>query len=79
MSRRAAQAGRSRAPAQTPHEYQADLDRQFPELEPDLTGLTSAFVKARYSRQAVEKEDAEAAKPLWQRIKARLQRRRRTV
>jgi hypothetical protein len=79
MSRRAAQAGRLREPGQTPHEYQAALDQQFPELEPDLTGLTSAFVKARYSRQSVEKEDVAAVKPLWQRIKAILQRRRRTL
>lgn len=77
ISRRAAEAGRPREPGQTPHEYQADLDRQFPELEPDLAGLTSAFVKARYSRRPVEEEDVAEAKPFWQRIKALLQRRRR--
>jgi hypothetical protein len=79
MARRAAQAGRSRQPGQTPHEYQVELDERFPELEPDLAGLTSAFVQARYSSQTVDKEDAAAAKPLWQRIKALLQRRRRRL
>lgn len=78
MSRRAAQAGRSREPGQTPHEYLIDLDHYFPELEPDLAGLTRAFVKARYSGQSVKKEDVVAVRPLWQRIKAFLQRRRRS-
>ena len=75
-ARRASQAGQSRAPGETPYEYQASLDRQFPELEPDLEGLTDAFVEARYSQRPVQKEDALAVKPLWQRIKAALQRRR---
>jgi hypothetical protein len=74
--RRAAQAGQPRGTAQTPYEYQAELDRRFPELEPDLEGLTEAFVGARYSRRSVEKEEAAAAKTLWQRIKAVLLRRR---
>jgi hypothetical protein len=77
--RRAAQAGQPREAAQTPYEYQAELDRRFPELEPDLEGLTEAFVEARYSRQTVEKEEAAAVKTLWQRIKAALVRRRRQV
>jgi hypothetical protein len=75
-TRRASQAGRSREPGETPYEYQSTLDRQFPELEPDLEGLTDAFVKARYSQRPVEAGDAAAIKPLWQRIKAALQRRR---
>jgi len=79
MSRRAAQAGRPREPSQTPHEYLTNLDQHFPDLEPDLTGLTGAFVTARYSRRPIEEEDAAAAKPLWQRIKARLRRRRLTM
>ena len=74
--RRAAQAGKPRAAGQTPYEYQADLDQRFPELEPDLEGLTEAFVGARYSPQPVQREDADAVKPLWQRIKAALRRRR---
>jgi hypothetical protein len=75
--RRAAQAGQPRGSAQTPYEYQAELDRRFPEIEPDLDGLTEAFVEARYSRQPVQEEEAAAVKTLWQRIKAALVRRRR--
>jgi hypothetical protein len=76
VERRAAQAGQPRRPGQTPYEYQDALDTRFPDLEPDLTGLTEAFVRARYSPQSIDREDADAAKPLWQRIKAALRRRR---
>jgi hypothetical protein len=75
-ARRASQAGQSRAPGETPYEYRAVLDQQFPELEPDLEGLTDAFVEARYSQRPVQQQEAMAVKPLWQRIKAALQRRR---
>jgi hypothetical protein len=75
-ARRAAQAGQPRGPGQTPFEYQAALDRQFPELEPDLEGLTEAFVQARYSNRTVAQQEAEAVKPLWQRIRAALRRKR---
>jgi hypothetical protein len=76
IAKRAAQAGQPRRPGQTPYEFQLALDDRFPDLEPDLADLTDAFVKARYSRRAIEQEDADAVKPLWQRIKAALRRRR---
>jgi hypothetical protein len=75
-ARRAAQAGQPRRPAQTPYEYEATLGEQFPDLEPDLSGLTEAFVEARYGRELMQAEDVERVKPLWQRIKAALRRRR---
>ena len=75
-ARRAAQAGQARKAGQTPHEYQVELESQFPDLEPDLSGLTDAFVQARYNYRPVHKEEAEAVKPLWQRIKSALRRRR---
>jgi hypothetical protein len=74
--RRAEQAGQARRPGQTPYEYQADLRERFSDLEPDLGDLTEGFVKARYSQHAVEREDAEAVKGPWQRIKAALRQRR---
>lgn len=74
--RRAAGAGQPRRPGQTPYEYRQSLDEQFPELEPDLTGLTDAFIAARYSAEPVEEEDAQEVKPLWQRIKVALRQRR---
>lgn len=74
--RRAAQAGQARRSGETPYEYHGVLEERFPELEPDLDGLTESFVVARYSNQPVHREDAEAVRPLWQRIKAALRRRR---
>jgi hypothetical protein len=74
--RRGGEAGQPRNPGQTPYEYEADLGERFTELEPDLSGLTEAFVRARYSYEAVETADAEAVKPLWQRLKAALRRAR---
>ena len=74
--RRAADAGQPRRPGQTPYEYRQLLDERFPELEPDLEGLTDAFVAARYSAEPVEEEDAQQVKPLWQRIKVALRQRR---
>jgi hypothetical protein len=75
-TRRAAQAGQPRGESETPYEYQASLDQRYPDLEPDLEGLTDAFVQARYSAEPLAKEDATAVKPLWQRLKAVLRRRR---
>jgi len=75
--RRAARAGQPRRPAQTPYEYEAELDKALPELEPDLSGLTGAFMTARYSPQPVQAEEAKAAKSFWQRIKEALHRRAR--
>jgi hypothetical protein len=77
--RRAAEAGRPRHRHQTPYEYEADLDESFPDLEDDLSGLTEAFVAARYDSRPLDKEDADAVKPLWQRIKAALRRRRSRI
>jgi hypothetical protein len=74
--KRAAQAGQPRRPSQTPYEYRSTLDGQFPELEPELTGLTDAFIEARYDRRPVQDQDAEAVEPFWKRIKAILRRKR---
>ena len=74
-ARRAADAGQPRQTGQTPYEYQRRLDDRFPDLEPDLGGLTEAFVEARYGAQPVEQAQADAVKPLWQRVRAALRRR----
>jgi hypothetical protein len=76
VTSRAAQAGQPRKPAETPYEYRQVLQERFPELEPDMSGLTEAFVEARYSQQSIEEDDLQAARSLWQRIKAALRRRR---
>jgi hypothetical protein len=75
VERRAAQAGQARRLGETPYEYHDVLEERFPEVEPDLDGLTESFVLARYSDRPVHREDAQAVRPLWQRIKAALRRR----
>ncbi len=70
--RRAAQAGQARNPNQTPLEYRRSLDLQFPDLEPDLSGLTDAFLEARYSAKPLQAEDAQVAKTFWHRLRAAL-------
>jgi hypothetical protein len=73
---RASRAGLARRPGQTPYEYRASLEHELPEVEPDLAGLTDAFVVARYSPKPVEPEEARAVKPLWERVRAALRRKR---
>jgi len=75
--RRAGQAGQARSPSQTPLEYRRSLDLQLPDLEPDLAGLTDAFLEARYSARPLHREDAQAAKTFWQRLRAALRARSR--
>ena len=75
-ARRASEAGQPRGSGQTPYEYESDLGRRFPDLEPDLGDLTEHFVRVRYSQRPVGQQEAEAAKGPWQRIKAALRRRR---
>lgn len=45
---------------------------QLPDLEPDLSGLTDAFLEARYSAKPLQAEDAQVAKTFWQRLRAAL-------
>lgn len=60
---------RPRRVSETPYEYSASLRRQKPEVEPDLTDLTDAFVEARYSRHTITHEQAGRVRRSWNRIK----------
>lgn len=75
--RRAARAGHSRRPQQTPYEYGATLAEHVPEAAPDVVALTQAFVEARYSRRAPDDQETNVIKAIWQRVRATLARRRR--
>lgn len=75
--RRAGRLGLARRPAQTPYEYDAELGASLPQAQPDLAGLTQAFVEARYGRRAVEPAGARRAHALWRRVRAALQALRR--
>lgn len=68
----AAGEGFPRQRAQTPHEYDAALGPCLPEAQPDMSALTQSFVEARYSRHAVEQEQADRAHSWWQRVREAL-------
>jgi hypothetical protein len=72
--RRAAQLGFGRAPAQTPDEYDPQLEAQLTEARAEVRALTEAFDHARYSAEPVEKGKAQETKALWERVRAALQR-----
>lgn len=73
--RRAGQRGVARQQSETPLEYAQDLAERWPDTEVDIEGLTSAFLKARYSADAVEKEEALTTKEKWRRLRARIRQR----
>ena len=64
--------------AQTPHEYDATLGPNLPEAQQEMTLLTRAFVEARYSRHAFDRERARRVRAGWQQVKAALRALRRT-
>jgi hypothetical protein len=74
--KRAAQQGVPRQESETPSEYATDLKENWPDTETAVDELTEAFLHARYSRQPVTEEEIPPIKAQWQRLKARLRRRR---
>lgn len=73
LIRRGGEQGIPRQPAQTPLEYAQTLDRVLPRAENDIDQLTDVFIEARYSRHAVENEDANRVKKTWDKIRRALQ------
>jgi hypothetical protein len=51
------------------------LQQRVPEVDADVSALTSEFVEARYSRHTIEPDRVSAAQRYWARIKAALKRR----
>ncbi len=74
--RRAGQEGYPRRPNQTPGEYQAALEPQLPGAREEVSGLTEAFVLARYSPHEVPSESAGRARGYWERLGRALRARR---
>lgn len=70
--RRAEQLGAGRRPAQTPDEYEPQLEQTVEEARAEALALTEAFDQARYSPEPVEKEKAQATKEIWERVRAAL-------
>ncbi len=70
--KRASDRGVERAESETPLEYMADLQENWPEAAEELDTLTDAFLKARYGRRELEKEDANRVKKRWKAVKRQL-------
>jgi hypothetical protein len=61
--------GIDRRPAQTPYQYERQINNAIPEIEPDLHTLTDTFLEARYSQHPFEPAQSEKAGSLWDRMK----------
>lgn len=76
ITRKAGEKGIVRRLSETPSEYVRKLKEEWPEAATDLQGVTSAFLKARYSIQSIENEEVRAVMPAWRRLKRLIRRRR---
>ncbi|MER2599946.1 MAG: DUF4129 domain-containing protein [Caldilineales bacterium] len=79
MVRRAAEMGATRGSSQTPTEFLATLEQRWPDTEADTAALTEAFIQARYDVADFSRADLDQAKSTWQRVKKRVQERRRAT
>jgi hypothetical protein len=57
---------------ETPFEYEPNLERAVPDVEPDVHDMTDVFVRARYSEEGFDDEQAASVKQQWQRIRKEL-------
>ncbi|MBN1668168.1 MAG: DUF4129 domain-containing protein, partial [Anaerolineales bacterium] len=69
LVRRGTEQGLQRPDSQTPYEYAESLDQAFPDVDDEIDSLTEAFIEARYTRHAVEQEDAGRVRTYWDRIR----------
>jgi hypothetical protein len=65
---RAAEAGLTRPPHTTPLEFEHDLAAHWREADPEIHGLTEAFVAARYDQRPILDTDADQARLVWRRL-----------
>jgi hypothetical protein len=72
--RRATKGGIERASSETPLEYASHLQADLPEYEDDVEALTTAFLKARYSREPVDKRELAPIRKSWKRLRSALRR-----
>jgi len=76
MVRRSGEQGLMREPSQTPSEYAVRLGQALPIVSEDIDSITAAFVQARYSRRAVNSNEADFVKSTWERIRGALRNKR---
>lgn len=73
---RAARLGVGRRAGETATEFSNRLPETLPDVEPDLSALTDAFLEVRYGRRPAEAGLVAAARARWQRLKLRMRARR---
>ncbi len=74
---RAQERGLERKTHQTPAEFLADLQDEWPEDSADSELLTDAFLQARYSANQVETEQVGSIKATWQRVRKAFRKQRK--
>ncbi len=75
--RRAGARGIKRRRSETPLEFAQDLKAGWPDDEEGVDALTDAFLKARYSRRSVMREEIGAVRQTWRRLKKAIRRTRK--
>ncbi|HID51447.1 MAG TPA: DUF4129 domain-containing protein [Anaerolineae bacterium] len=70
--KRASSRGVEREESETPLEFMADLQENWPEASEELDALTDAFLQARYGRHSLSQEDVQRVKKRWQSVKGAL-------
>jgi hypothetical protein len=73
--KRAGQLGFGRRPAQTPDEYEPDLEARLPDVAADADSLTRAFDAIRYGDRPVDADQARRLRMAWERVRAALRQR----
>ena len=66
-----------RKASETPFEYEPNLEQAVPDVEAEVHQVTDVFVRARYSREGFDEDEADAIKQQWQRIRKALRQARR--
>jgi hypothetical protein len=66
-----------RKTGETPYEYEPNLEHAVPDVETEVQEVTDIFVRARYSREGFDEDDANMIKQQWQRIRKALRRSQR--
>ncbi len=72
--KRASERGVQRSEAETPVEFLAALQEQFPDTAEDSAALTDAFLQARYSNEEIQDETISPVKQRWKRVRRNLRR-----
>jgi hypothetical protein len=71
LVRLAAEVGYPRAETQTPYEYLRILYEAFPGSDDDVIVITHAYVNAHYGQVPDTREDLQALRDCWERVRAR--------